>query len=43
MIARPWKVDRTRYPCRSGVVESNHKFNFTHGYMEARIWLPTGT
>jgi len=26
----------------SGLVESNGKFNFTYGYMEARIWTPAG-
>jgi len=27
----------------SGMVESNGKFNFTYGYIEARIWTPKGT
>jgi beta-glucanase (GH16 family) len=43
VIAKPCEVKGTWYPYRSGIVESNHKFNFTHGYMEARMWLPAGT
>lgn len=31
------------YPFASGLVESNHKFTFTYGRMEARIWLPPGS
>ena len=31
------------YSYASGTVESNGKFNFTHGYMEARIWTPVGS
>jgi beta-glucanase (GH16 family) len=26
----------------SGLIESNGRFNFTYGYMEARIWTPAG-
>ncbi len=31
------------YPYRSGLIESNGKFNFTYGVAEARIWTPAGT
>jgi beta-glucanase (GH16 family) len=31
------------YPFRSGLIESNGKFNFTYGAFEARIWTPAGT
>jgi beta-glucanase (GH16 family) len=31
------------YPNRSGLIESNGKFNFTYGMFEARIWTPAGT
>jgi beta-glucanase (GH16 family) len=30
------------YPYRSGLIESNGKFNFTYGAFEARIWTPAG-
>ncbi len=30
------------YNFASGLVNSNKKFNFTYGYMEARVWLPAG-
>jgi beta-glucanase (GH16 family) len=40
--ARSCEVKGIWYPYRSGIVESNHKFNFTHGYIEARMWLPAG-
>lgn len=35
-------VNNTTYKYRSGMVESNGRFNFTYGYMEARIWTPAG-
>ena len=31
------------YSMASGLVETRKHFTFTYGYMEARIWLPTGT
>jgi beta-glucanase (GH16 family) len=31
------------YSYASGMIQSNGKFNFTYGYMEARIWTPEGT
>ncbi|MEP7136823.1 MAG: family 16 glycosylhydrolase [Chloroflexota bacterium] len=27
----------------SGLIQSNGKFNFTYGYVEAKIWTPAGT
>jgi hypothetical protein len=27
----------------SGMVQTNGKYNFSYGYMEARMWLPAGT
>ncbi len=30
------------YPYRSGLIESNGKFNFTYGVFEARVWTPSG-
>ena len=30
------------YPYRSGMIESNGKFNFTYGVFEARVWTPAG-
>jgi beta-glucanase (GH16 family) len=30
------------YSYASGMIQSNGKFNFTYGYMEARIWTPAG-
>ncbi len=30
------------YNYRSGMVESNGRYNFTYGYMEASIWTPAG-
>lgn len=35
-------VNGLNYNYRSGIIESNGKFNFTYGYMEARIWTPAG-
>lgn len=31
------------YSYRSGMIQSNGRFNFTHGALEARIWTPAGT
>ena len=31
------------YSMASGLVETRKHFTFTYGYLEARIWLPTGT
>lgn len=42
-IASSCSVNGITYNYRSGMVESNGKFNFTYGYMEARIWTPAGT
>jgi beta-glucanase (GH16 family) len=36
------KVDGRTFPYRSGLVESDGKFSFTYGYMEARLRLPAG-
>jgi beta-glucanase (GH16 family) len=36
------KVGRRTFPYRSGLVESDGKFSFTYGYMEARLRLPAG-
>ncbi|KKT72903.1 MAG: Glucan endo-1,3-beta-D-glucosidase [Microgenomates group bacterium GW2011_GWA2_44_7] len=33
----------SKYNFASGMVESNGKFNFTYGYMEARMWTPAGS
>lgn len=30
------------YPYASGMIQSNGRFKFTFGYMEARIWIPAG-
>jgi beta-glucanase (GH16 family) len=38
----PCKVRGRTFPYRSGLVESEGKFSFTYGYMEARMWLPAG-
>jgi beta-glucanase (GH16 family) len=43
VVARPCRVRGRWYPYRSAIVESNHRFNFRYGYMEARMWLPAGT
>ncbi len=42
-VASPCVVNNIEYPYRSGLVESNGHFNFTYGYMEARLWTPAGT
>lgn len=34
--------DGKTYPYRSGMVQSNGKFNYTYGVAEARVWLPAG-
>ncbi|HYZ30191.1 MAG TPA: glycoside hydrolase family 16 protein [Thermoleophilaceae bacterium] len=31
------------YAYRSGLIQSRHQYEFTYGYMEARMWLPHGT
>ncbi len=31
------------YRYASGMIQTNGKFNFSYGYMEARIWTPAGT
>jgi len=31
------------YAYRSGLIESYNHYQFTYGYMEARMWLPQGT
>lgn len=41
--AQSCTINSTTYPYQSGLIESNGKFNFTYGYMEARIWQPAGT
>jgi beta-glucanase (GH16 family) len=33
----------TTYAYRSGLIESYNHYQFTYGYMEARMWLPPGT
>jgi len=43
VTAKPCEVNGRQYPYRSAIVESDHRFNFTHGYVEARMWLPAGT
>ena len=43
VIARPCRVNGRTYPYRSAIVETNNRFNFTHGYMAARMRLPAGT
>lgn len=42
-VASQCSVGGVTYNYRSGLVESNSKFNFTYGYMEAKIWTPAGT
>jgi beta-glucanase (GH16 family) len=37
------RVDHITYPYRSGMVNSDGKFNFTYGLLEARIWLPSAS
>jgi len=32
--------DGVTYPYRSGLIQSYNHFQFTYGYMEARMWLP---
>lgn len=34
--------DGKTYAYRSGMVQSNGKFNYTYGVAEARLWLPAG-
>jgi beta-glucanase (GH16 family) len=43
VVARRCRVNGRWYPYRSAIVESNRRFNFTYGYMQARMWLPPGT
>lgn len=42
-IAKSCTVNGKTYAYRSGMIQTNGKFNFTHGYAEARIWTPAGT
>ena len=42
-IAKPESCGGATQPYTSGMVTTNGLFNFTYGYMEARIWLPGST
>ena len=41
-IVKPQTINGKLYPYSSGMVETNGKFNFTYGCVEARMWLPAG-
>lgn len=41
-IAKTETCDGRKEPYASGMVMSYGKFDFTYGYLEARIWLPKG-
>lgn len=41
-IANPATVGGKTYPYRSGLIQSNGKFNQAYGCFESRIWLPAG-
>jgi beta-glucanase (GH16 family) len=41
-IARSTTCGSNTKPYVSGLVNTNGKYNFTYGYMEARIWTPAG-
>jgi beta-glucanase (GH16 family) len=40
-IASPATVNGVTYPYRSGLIQSDGKFQFTYGRLEARIYLPS--
>jgi len=42
-IAKPETCGGVTQPYASGIVTTNGLFNFTYGFMEARIWLPGTT
>jgi len=42
-VAKSCTVNGKSYAYRSGMIQTDGKFNFTHGYAEARIWTPAGT
>jgi beta-glucanase (GH16 family) len=42
-VAKSCTVNGKTYAYRSGMIQTNGKFNFTHGYAEARLWTPAGT
>lgn len=41
-IANPVSVNGKSYPLRSGMIQSNGKYNFSYGCVEARMQLPAG-
>jgi beta-glucanase (GH16 family) len=43
LIAKPETCGGRRRAFASGIVNSDATFRFTHGYAEARIWLPAGS
>ena len=42
-VANPCTANGRTFPYRSGMIESNGKYSFSHGAFEARIWTPAGS